>query len=123
MSKKTILIVDDEENILEVLGTRLIYEGYDVLKADNGRKAIVLARESQPDLIILDIILPDLDGATVAQVLKDDPKTKDIPVIFLSCLISKESAKGEKVIKGKYYIAKPYDPKELMQSIRKHLSD
>jgi len=119
MSKK-ILIVDDEKDLLEILKVKLKDVGYEVLTAENGRDAIAKAKTQKPDLITLDIIMPDIDGAEVAEELKKDPETKNIPIIFLTCLVTK--GEEEKHVKGgRYFMAKPYDASELLQTIEKHL--
>lgn len=122
MQKKKILIVDDEADILAVLEKRLSGAGYDVLKAGSGKEAIVIARKEQPDLIILDIVMPEIDGPMVAETLKQDVNTKDIPVIFLTCLLTKkeESRLGHK-IDGHFFLAKPFNPEEMLTEIKKRL--
>jgi len=120
MAKK-ILVVDDEKDMLEILKAKLEFAGYEVLTAINGRDAIAKAKTQKPDLITLDIIMPDVDGAEVAETLKKDPETKDIPIIFLTCLIKKNEE--EKHVKGgRYFMAKPYDGHELLSAIAKHLA-
>ena len=116
MSKK-ILIVDDEQDVLELLGTRLEGQGYEVVTLSDGRMAVSLAKKEKPDLIILDIVMPGVDGSEIANILKTDPQTKNTPVIFLTCLITKEEEKRDNVIGGKYFIAKPYDPDDLLKII------
>lgn len=120
MLKKKILVVDDEKDILEVLEKRLSSAGYDVIKVDNGKDAIRIAREQKPDLIVLDIVMPEIDGAMVAETLKQDVSTKGIPIIFLTCLLTKkeESILGHK-IHGHFFIAKPFDQEELLSEIKK----
>lgn len=120
MIKKRILIVDDEKDILTVLEKRLVSAGYDVIKADSGNEAIRIAKEQHPDLIVLDIIMPEIDGSMVAETLKQDVNTKGIPVIFLTCLLTKkeESRLGHE-IHGHFFIAKPFDQEELLKEIRK----
>jgi len=122
MSGNKILIVDDELDVLTVLGARLSKSGYSVIKADNGKDALIMAKKEHPDLILLDIMMPDCDGGIVAQNLKNDPVTKDIPVIFLTCLVTKdEEAKVGHAIAGNFFIAKPYDPEKLLSEIKIHL--
>lgn len=118
--KKKILVVDDEHDILAILDKRLSKEGYLVIKADNGMDAIRLAKTQQPDLIVLDIIMPEMSGSEVAEKLKKDPLTKNIPVMFLTCLFTKkdEIEMGHET-GGNYFVAKPYDPNELLEEIRK----
>jgi len=119
--QKKILIVDDEKDVLEVLERRLSNAGYLVLKAENGKDAIMMAKSQHPDLIMLDIIMPDMDGAEAADILKSDPETKDIPIIFLTCLLTKEEVEGRKSISGRCFIAKPYNPDELLEAVQKHI--
>ncbi len=117
------MIVDDEPDVLKLLNKRLSEVGYEVIEAQSGNEAIAKAKGQQPDLIILDIIMPDMDGAKTAEVLQSEPLTKNIPVIFLTCLLTKEEEEGKigKIIGGKYFIAKPYNPNELIEAITKHI--
>ena len=87
MDRKKILIVDDEKDVCSVLEKGLTSEGYFVLTASNGNDAIVLAKSRHPDLIILDVLMPDMDGGEDARRLKDVTGTKDIPVIFLTGML------------------------------------
>lgn len=121
--KKKILVVDDEQDILVILDKRLSKEGYEVIKAANGTDAMLLAKAEQPDLIVLDIIMPDMSGSEVAERLKKDAATKNIPVMFLTCLFTKkdEVEKGHEIA-GNFFIAKPYDPNELLAEIKKRIS-
>ncbi|MFA5259619.1 MAG: response regulator [Candidatus Omnitrophota bacterium] len=124
MVKKKILIVDDEKDFLVVLEKRLFAAGYDVLTADSGKDAIRIAKEQHPDLIVLDIVMPEVDGPMVAETLKQDVDTKKIPIIFLTCLLTKkeESRLGHQ-IDGHFFIAKPFDPEEMLKEIKKRLPD
>lgn len=117
MAGKIILVVDDEEDVLNVLEKRLSGAGYSVIKANNGNDAIAVARRERPDLILLDILMPKMDGGEVAAVLRADPLTKDIPVVFLTCLLRKGEEKYLGEVGGKYFIGKPYDPDELLKEI------
>lgn len=123
MVGKKILIVDDERDALIVLEKRLSTAGYSVIKADNGKDAVRLAKDEQPDLVLLDIVMPDMDGTEIGQILKNDPNTKDIPIIFLTCLFTKddEGREGHR-INSNLFIAKPYNPEELLGEIRKQLA-
>ena len=124
MGKKKILIADDETDILKVLEKRLETAGYAVVAAENGNDAIRLAKSERPDLILLDINMPGMDGAEAKKILKDEPSTKKIPVIFLTALITKkeEISSGHK-IGDNFFIAKPYDYEELLRQIKRHLPD
>ena len=117
---KKIMVVDDEPDAVEVLSIRLSDNGYDVIKAYNGNEALRLARSERPDLILMDILMPGLDGAKVAEMLKDMPETKNIPVIFVTCLFTKKEEKSEPVRGGTFFIAKPYDPSQLLNVIREY---
>jgi len=122
--KKKILVVDDEQDILTILDARLSQEGYLVIKADNGMDTVRLAKSEQPDLILLDIIMPNMSGSEVAEILKKDADTRYIPVMFLTCLFTKkdEIEAGHK-IGGNFFIAKPYDPQDLVKEIRKRVGE
>ena len=115
---KKILIVDDEKDILMILEKRLVKSGYTVFQAENGQEAIVLAKTHKPDLIVLDVVMPGIDGGEVADTLKADPQTKDIPIIFLTCLVTQGEEEERRIISGRYFVSKPYDPDELLLIIK-----
>jgi signal transduction histidine kinase len=117
----TILIVDDVPINLKVLRAHLEPAGYQVLEADSGQEALVQA-EKQPDLILLDIMMPDMDGMETCKRLKDNPSTVDIPVIFLSALTDPESRTGALAIGGVDFIIKPFDEEELIARVKIHLT-
>lgn len=120
MDKKKILIIDDERDALFILEKELASKGYSVISADNGNDALKLAKSQYPDLITLDIWMPVMDGTEIAAKLKEDPETKDIPVIFLTCLFSKKEEKEQGcVIGGRVFIAKPYSIEGLSAQIEK----
>ncbi len=120
MDKKKILIVDDERDTLFILEGELAGRGYSVISADNGSDAINLAKSEYPDLIILDIWMPGMDGTEVAAWLKEDPKTKHIPVIFLTCLFQKKEGEEQgRVVAGEVIIAKPYSIEGLSAQIER----
>jgi CheY-like chemotaxis protein len=120
MYKKKILIVDDEKDALFILEKELTGMGYSVISADNGSDALKLAKSKFPDLVILDIWMPEMDGVEFAESLKEDIRTKDIPVIFLTCLFQKrEEEEQGHVISGKVFVAKPYSIEELSAQIEK----
>lgn len=120
MEKKSILIVDDEPDVLLLLGERLSKAGYEILKAKTGQEAIESAIKNSPNLIILDIAMPGMDGSEAATILRNDPKTKDIPILFLTCLFTKQEEKTCGHLLGQnFFIAKPYDVAELLREIEK----
>ncbi len=124
MSRKKILIVDDEEDTLLILEKQLTTAGYDVITANNGKHALLLAASQQPDLIVLDIQIPDMNGGEIAFKLKEDSTTADIPIVFLTCLLSdSESGRMGHSCGGKTMVAKANDTKELIAVIDETLSN
>ena len=120
MDKKKILIVDDERDVLFILEGELAARGYSIIIADNGNDAVSLAKSENPDLIILDLWMPGMDGPEVDAKLKEDPATKDIPVIFLTCLFQKrEGEKQGHIVDGKVLITKPYSIEGLSVQIER----
>jgi diguanylate cyclase (GGDEF)-like protein len=116
-----VLIVDDIAKNLQVLGTILSKEKYKIAAANNGEQAISIANNTLPDLILLDIMMPGINGYEVCARLKKDPKTKDIPIIFLTAKIELED-----IIKGFKagavdYITKPFNSVELLARTKTHL--
>ena len=118
MAKEKILVVDDEEDILELLKFNLSREGYGVLCASTGEKGLACAREDLPDVIVLDLMLPGIDGLQVTRRLKEDSETKDIPIVMLT-------AKGEEadIVTGLElgaddYVTKPFSPRVLIARVR-----
>jgi two-component system sensor histidine kinase/response regulator len=123
MDKKKILIVDDEPDVLLLLFERLTKAGYQVLKAASGKEAIEIAGKKAPDLIVLDIAMPGMDGSETATILRSDPKTKEIPILFLTCLFTKQEEKMCGHLLGQnFFIAKPYDAAELLGEIEKRIN-
>lgn len=124
MVPKKILIVDDEASITRLLKLNLEKTGRFTVRTENlGAQCVPAAREFLPDLIILDVMMPDMDGGAVAAELKDDPILKDIPLVFLTAGVKKEevAARGG-VIGGFPYIAKPLNVKGVVSVIEKHLA-
>jgi two-component system, OmpR family, alkaline phosphatase synthesis response regulator PhoP len=118
MKKETILVVDDEEDILELVRYNLQREGYHVEAAASGEKALKLARQQPPELIVLDLMLPGMDGLDVARQLKNDARCRQIPIVMLT-------AKGEEadVVTGlelgaEDYVTKPFSPRILVARIK-----
>ena len=121
MAKENILIVDDEEDVLELVRYNLDKNGYSVETATTGEQALAKARAKLPDLVILDLMLPNIDGLEVCKKLKGDSKTQNIPIIMLS-------AKGEEadIVTGLElgaddYVTKPFSPKILVARVRRIL--
>jgi len=118
---RSILVVEDDEVTLRMVDKMLSGAGYTVIQASNGIDALSLARDKRPDLLILDIVLPGLDGILVASRLKDDPKTRDIPIIFFSSLEEKEIEKSKDASSDWRFLRKPCNREELLQEIAHYL--
>lgn len=116
-----ILIIDDEWRNLKLLEAILKREGYSILTATSGPEGRQLARKKQPDLILLDIIMPEESGFETCQVLQEDPVTSDIPIIFLSALDDVASKVKGLNLGGVDYLTKPYQREEVLARVRNHL--
>ena len=115
-----ILVIDDDIIIQKMLVSTLTKAGYSVVVAEDGNLGIKTALKERPDLIILDIIMPGKDGIDVAGFLGSNPKTKKIPIIFLSVLIP-ESGKRTKTKSDMFsYLSKPYSEGELLSEVKKY---
>jgi len=121
--KKKILIVDDSPVNLILLDSILSRVGYNVIQATNGEDAIQIARKEHPDLIILDIVMPGIDGLEAASRLKDQSATRTIPIIFVSSLVKKHSSMLKKMMPGHAFLPKPFKKQALLKEIREHLEN
>ncbi|MCF7874063.1 MAG: response regulator [Candidatus Omnitrophica bacterium] len=120
MAKK-ILVIDDEEDLCWFVKLNLEEDKqYEVVVANSGSEGIEKAKKESPDLILLDILMPDMEGSEVAEKLASYYQTKNIPIIFLTAIVRKEEA--ERTIGGKHFIAKPVETKKLKASIEEVLS-
>ncbi|MFH2137516.1 MAG: response regulator [Candidatus Omnitrophota bacterium] len=120
--QKKVLVIDDEEDFSFFVKKNLEVSGmFNVLVATNGEDGIRLARIEHPDIILLDVMMPSLGGPDVADILGNDPKTKDIPVVFLTAIVTKEEIGVETMreIGGQNYIAKPISAEDLIAAINK----
>jgi CheY-like chemotaxis protein len=116
MSKK-ILIVDDEPNIVLSLDYLVRKKGYTPYIARNGSEALAIAQAEIPDLILLDIMMPDIDGYEVCQTLKNDPRFNDTKIIFLSAKSKKEDIEKGLQMGADKYFTKPFSTKQLLQEM------
>ncbi|MBI3008102.1 MAG: response regulator [Candidatus Omnitrophica bacterium] len=121
MEKKRILVIDDEPNLLEVIRLRLEANDYEVLTAQDPLAGLEIAKEEMPDLIIMDVIMPKVNGLRLLRILKREDETKDIPVIILSVKWHDNNHKAGVDAGADYYLTKPYDPKELLDTVKKVL--
>ena len=116
--KSRILLVDDEPNIVKIISRRLIAEGYEVFVAMDGMAALEKARAENPDLIILDVMLPKLNGYEVCRQLKQDTRYKKIPIIMLTALAQESDEEFVLEMGTDAYIRKPFKAQQLLQKIR-----
>lgn len=121
MRYKKILIVDDDPVNLHLLKNVFNSDEFHVLQASGGYQAINIAKNDHPNLIILDIVMPDMDGGEVASILKNDLSTQKIPIIFLSSLIKKEEEQYSSTQYGIYLMSKPFDRDALLNKVREHI--
>jgi len=110
----TILVVDDDPVIQKLLHVNFQMEGYDVVMAGDGQEAVDKARSARPDLIVLDVMMPKLDGLQVASILKSDEATASIPIIMLSAKAQDFDVKAGMAAGADDYITKPFDPLQLL---------
>ena len=116
-----ILVIEDDAPIRDKIVTVLKYEIYEVIDAPNGREGVVSAQENQPDLIICDVLMPDMNGYGALAALRDDPETSDIPVIFLTAAASRADMRKGMELGADDYITKPYTVEELLAAVRTRL--
>lgn len=115
-----ILIVDDVPANIKILG-ELLKDRYQILVANNAEKALQIAAEKLPDLILMDVMMPGMDGYTGCKILKSQPKTRDIPLIFITALNEQEDIVKGFEAGGQDYISKPFNPAELSLRVQTHL--
>ena len=116
-----ILVVDDEPDIVELVTFNLQQEGFGVLTATNGWEAVEKARAALPDLILLDLMLPELDGFAVCEMLRRLPATASIPVIMLTAWTNEQSRILGLELGADDYVTKPFSPRELMLRVNRVL--
>ncbi len=123
--KKKLLIVDDEPDMLAVMVAILRNGGYDVIQASCGDKAISLAMSEHPDLILLDIKMPGMDGVKTTDVLKNNPETKNIPIAYLTNLVEEDEVLNGHVLGSKignlYFIPKTYKAEKIIEMVQQNL--
>jgi DNA-binding response OmpR family regulator len=120
--KPKILVVDDEPDALEVIAFKLKEAGYTPLTAADGLRAVALVREERPALVVLDLMLPQLDGLEVCKLLRRDPATADIPIIMLTARAAEMDRIVGLELGADDYVTKPFSPRELVLRIKKVLA-
>jgi CheY-like chemotaxis protein len=119
-AKPKILIVDDEKGFTKL--TRLAMTEFEVCEENNATHALDTARSFQPDLILLDVVMPDMDGGDIAAQIKADPELKNVPIVFLTAIVTEKETAKRQSFGGYPFISKPITPEKLAESIRKHLA-
>ena len=116
-----ILIAEDSATIRRLVAARLAADGYDVLEAGDGEEALNLARSNRPDLLILDKVMPKLDGFEVVRALREDPETKAVPIVMLTGSTDEDDVLGGLGLGVDEYMPKPFSPRELSARVRRTL--
>ena len=114
---KTVLVCDDDPIILRLLRVNMEVEGYDVLQASNGEEAVQVASANHPDLVIMDIMMPRMDGYQACRALKADETTRDIPIVFLSAKVQQSDIEKGLAYGVEEYLTKPFDPSDLLEVV------
>jgi two-component system, OmpR family, alkaline phosphatase synthesis response regulator PhoP len=118
VARETILIVEDDENIQQLVGYNLAKSGFQVLYAGNGEQALASVKRELPDLVVLDIMLPTLNGFEVCKILRKDPQTKTLPIIMLTAKGEENDVTAGLDLGADDYITKPFSPKILVSRIK-----
>ena len=122
MNRKRILVVDDEARVREMIEFRLRQYGFDVIQAADGREALAIASKEQPDLVLLDVMMPELDGFQVCSRLKQHEATQHIPVVMLTAKAEAKDVTRAFNSGAADYVVKPYDPVVLQQKVVQNLA-
>jgi len=122
-NKKKILVIDDESSLVEMLSIRLEANNYQVIAASDGQEGLDKARSENPDLIILDLMLPKLDGYQVCRMLKSDEKYKQIPIVIFTARAQESDIKAGNEAGADAYITKPFEPAILLDKVSQLLEE
>jgi two-component system OmpR family response regulator len=117
--KARLLIVDDETGFTKLI--KVVLPAYEICEENNPAKALETARKFRPDLIFLDVIMPEIDGGEVAAQFKADPMLKRVPIIFLTAIVSKKETDNHQMFGGFPFLAKPVTMEKLAECIEEHL--
>jgi len=121
--KRTVLAIDDNEDALEVLRHMIEGQGMRGITASSGHEGVALAKSQKPDLILLDIMMPDMSGYQVCQALKQEPESRDIPIVVLTARKGKHDRSYAATVGAADYLTKPVRPSQLIASIWEHIGD
>jgi CheY-like chemotaxis protein len=120
---ETILVVDDDPNIVDSVKEMLEAKGYHALTAGSGMEGLSKCKQFKPDAVILDILMPDMDGSSVATAIREDPDIRHIPIIFVTAVVRPKEVPRDHVIGGQYFIAKPFKSRDLLDMLKKVLGE
>ena len=123
MAKKRILVVEDEAELVKAMQVRLGASGYDVLVAYDGREGLDVASKEKPDLIVLDLLLPKMDGYKVCGLLKKDARYAKIPIVILTAKAQEEDRKLSEELGAEAYITKPFDYQMILSKIKELIGE
>jgi len=115
---RSVLVIDDDEALIKTVRPALISHGFSVLTAGTGEDGLIVARTQKPEIILLDVILPGIKGRDVCKKLKEDPVTKNIPVVFFTAKDSADDIQAEMEAGAEDHITKPVDPRTLIKTIK-----
>jgi DNA-binding response OmpR family regulator len=121
-AKKRILLVDDHRTVLRLLEAILKLKGYELLYAENGQQGMAMARQEQPDLILLDVMMPEIDGFKVCQYLKGQAQTAHIPVVFLTARGAADDRAAGRRAGAQGFLTKPFLAREVLELIERLLA-
>jgi DNA-binding response OmpR family regulator len=116
-SPPVIVVADDEQDIVELVAIGLERAGYVVHRADDGEQALVLIREHRPDVAILDVAMPKLDGFELTRQLRSDPETSEIKIMLLTARVQESDVNAGLAAGAHDYVSKPFSPKELQERV------
>ena len=119
-TKKKVLIVDDEPNVRRLSRT-ILSKKFDVCEAEDGKQAVEIANAQQPDVILMDMMMPKMDGLTACHLIRKDPATKSIPVIMVTAVGFELNIKLSQQMGANGYVTKPFAPKDLLDKIEQVL--
>ena len=115
--RQLVLVAEDERHDFEIYGKVLWYNGFDVIHAADGEEGLRLVREADPDLVVLDLILPKIDGLELCRRIKEDEDTRDIPVIMLTARAEREYGRPAREAGALRYLEKPIGPVEVLHIV------
>lgn len=120
--QKRILLVDDHQTVFRLLEAIVRIKGYELIYAESGQQGIVMARQELPDLVLLDVMMPDIDGFKVCQYLKENPETKNIPVMFLTARGAEGDLETGRRAGADGFMTKPFQTIDVLKQIEGMLS-